>query len=148
MRFAAAEANKKKKRELLPPPVNRKLGGGGGRSKVVAAGGRENAKLLHRLKVDATRCVGHRETLLMQLNAVVLHWPTSQPTTADRLLVDLSRELRKTGLRCVEKIVAWVLRQRREEAAPAPFYWNGKDYLLKMADDLDFVAETIGSEAA
>lgn len=144
MRFAAAETNKRKR--LLPPPAARKNRA----AKKFVAGGGHKENVLHRLKVDAARCVGHRETLLMQLNAVVLHWPTSRPATADRLLVDLSGELRKAGLRCVEKIVAWVLHQHRrgDESTPTPFYWNGKNYLLKMADDLDFVAETIGADAA
>ena len=37
-----------------------------------AAGPKERA---YQFKVDAARAVGYRETLLMQLNAVVLHWP-------------------------------------------------------------------------
>jgi len=33
------------------------------------------AKDIYRKKMDAARAVGYRESLLMQLNAVVLNWP-------------------------------------------------------------------------
>jgi len=123
------------------------------------------------LQVDAVRAVGYRESLLMQLNAVVLNWPrqadhpTKLPTmsTGDRLRVqrlsisalpqaarmmkNLALELREAGLRCVEKIVAWVLASNPNASEPAPFFWNGQDYLLKMFSDLDFVAKSIGDEA-
>ena len=65
-------------------------------------------------KVAAARAVGYREKrLLMQLNAVVLHWPrraSAQRSAAEaaRLLKNVASELRTAGLRCVEKIVAWV----------------------------------------
>ena len=104
----------------------------------------------YRLKVQAARAVGYRETLLMQLNAVVLHWdPKKRHTTNHvRLLRNLGLELRSAGVRCVEKIVAWCLNESPKDAErPTPFFWNGKDYLLKMADDLDFVVDALGHQA-
>ena len=180
MRFAAAHEKKQaqkarhgnkfrhhhKVRE--PAPGGRDGGGGpsgaptkpGGR----AAGGSVGAtpgpkERAYQLKVDAARAVGYRETLLMQLNAVVLHWPRRAAAAAAsdmgaraaaeaaRLLRNISSELRVAGLRCVEKIVAWVLHESADASEPAPFLWNGKDYLFKMSDDLDFVADTLGPEA-
>ncbi|KAH8053566.1 hypothetical protein JL722_9410 [Aureococcus anophagefferens] len=132
------------------PPAKVALPGEG------APGPKERA---YQLKVDAARAVGYRETLLMQLNAVVLHWPrkSTQAAASDmgaralaeaaRLLRNIAAELRHAGLRCVEKIVAWVLHESADAAAPAAFLWNGKDYLRKMADDLDFVSDALGAEA-
>jgi hypothetical protein len=36
------------------------------------------------------------------------------------------RELRECGLRCVEKVVAWVLHLDPEADEPTPFLWNGQ----------------------
>ncbi len=119
-------------------------------------------------KIEAARVVGYRESLLMQLNAVVLHWPQRRrpkpaalggergdaldyhahaTAEASRLLRNLSRELREAGLWCVEKIVAWVLIESEQSSEPVPFLWNGQDYLHKMSGDLDFVAEALGPDA-
>jgi len=116
---------------------------------VARAGPKEVA---YQRKVAAARAVGYRETLLMQLNAVVLHWPrraSAQRSVAEaaRLLRNVAGELRTAGLRCVEKIVAWVLVESKDCTRPRPFLWNGKDYLLKMNEDLDFVSEALGAEA-
>ena len=43
--------------------------------------------------------------------------------------------------------MAWVLVESKDCARPRPFLWNGRDYLLKMSDDLDFVSEALGSQA-
>ena len=59
----------------------------------------------------------------------------------------MSVDLREAGLRCVEKIVSWVLAVSINATSPAPFIWNGQDYLLKMYSDLDFVKATIGPSA-
>ena len=102
------------------------------------------------VKMLAARAVGYRESLLMQLNAVCLHWPvgrTSQATEAVRLLANLSKELREAGLQCVEKVVAWVLAVSDTESGPRPFLWNGSDYLVKMFVDLDFVSTQLGKKA-
>ena len=119
-------------------------------------------------KIEAARVVGYRESLLMQLNAVVLHWPQRRrqkpaalggergdaldyhahaTAEASRLLRNLSRELREAGLWCVEKIVAWVLIESEQSSEPVPFLWNGQDYLHKMSGDLDFVAQALGPDA-
>jgi hypothetical protein len=121
-----------------------------------------------RHKMDAARAVGYRESLLTQLNAVVLHWPTNsvlatgggggggqkpqqkqskRMTEAVRLLANLSKELREAGLLCVEKIVGWVLVVSDASTGPKPFQWNGSDYLLKMFVDLDFVSDMLGGKA-
>jgi hypothetical protein len=94
--------------------------------------------------------VHHRESLLLQLNAVVLHWPgetisrreSKQTTDAVRILVNLSKQIGEAGLKCVEKIVAWVL-VVSDSSGPKPFLWNGSDYLLKMFSDLDFVTTQV-----
>ena len=41
-------------------------------------------EVAYQRKVAAARAVGYRETLLMQLNAVVLHWPTLYAASAAR----------------------------------------------------------------
>lgn len=167
MRFAAQKSKKvHKKKSTLPPPVSTAPS----RPECRVAAPNKCGRIVgpkersYQLKVEAARAVGNRETLLMQLNAVVLHWPQqknsraesgilaatparSRAATADQLLLDLAVELRKAGLYCVEKIVAWVLHESADATSPLPFFWNGKDYLLKMADDLDFVAETLGVNA-
>ena len=97
----------------------------------------------HRAKLEAARAVGYRESLLMQLNAVVIHWPkksdkgsgpgaSNRHEEAARLLENLSGELREAGMACVEKIVAWVLAVSEHASRPKPFWWNGKDYLVKV----------------
>ena len=106
------------------------------------------SKRVQQCKLDAARAVGYRESLLMQLNALVLHWPTGKPTAeAVRLLANLSKEMREAGLNCVEKIVAWVLASSDPATGPNPFLWNGSDYLLKMFNDLDFVSKALGKKA-
>jgi len=106
------------------------------------------SKRAQQSKLDAARAVGYRESLLMQLNALVLHWPTGKPTAeAVRLLANLSKEMREAGLNCVEKIVAWVLASSDPATGPNPFLWNGSDYLLKMFNDLDFVSKALGKKA-
>ena len=117
------------------------------------------ASLLHTKKMDAARAVGYRESLLLQLTAVITHWPspksgkgaapgapnqTTLPEAA-RLLRNMSVDLRTSGLRCVEKIVSWVLAVSVTAATPHPFLWNGTDYLLKMSTDLDFVHTALGA---
>ena len=42
------------------------------------------------------------------------------------LLMLSGRDLREAGLRCVEKIVAWVLFMDPDAAEPTPFLWNGQ----------------------
>jgi hypothetical protein len=104
-------------------------------------------------KLDAARAVGYRESLLMHLNAVVVNWPAEtkrenqRTAEAVRLLTNLSKDLREAGLMCVEKIVAWVLEVSDPSLGPTSFMWNGSDYLLKMVNDLDFVAPAIGTKA-
>jgi hypothetical protein len=70
--------------------------------------------------------------------------------TTYRFLKHVSAELREAGLRCAEKIVAWVLAVSSSSSEPAlqddngdnadqqqqqpiPFLWQGQDYLLKVS---------------
>jgi hypothetical protein len=74
--------------------------------------------------------------------------------TSYRFLKHVSTELREAGLRCAEKIVAWVLavsasasdstlqdnngddrdeQQQQQQQQPIPFLWQGQDYLLKVS---------------
>ncbi len=85
-------------------------------------------------KVVAASAVGYRESLLTQLAALVHNWPTDArkpKTEAVRLLTNVSKDLREAGLRCVEKIVAWVLAASDATIGPEPFIWNDQNYLLK-----------------
>jgi hypothetical protein len=47
------------------------------------------------------------------------------------MCVSTCRDLREAGLRCVEKIVAWVLCRDPEAAEPVPFVWNDQVGLLR-----------------
>jgi len=111
-------------------------------------------KKTNTLKRDASRAVTYRESLLLQLNSVVLHWPgenisrreSRQTTDAVRILANLSKQLGEAGLKCVEKIVAWVL-VVSDASGPKSFLWNGSDYLVKMFTDMDFVTKQLGPKA-
>ncbi|KAH8048385.1 hypothetical protein JL721_11945 [Aureococcus anophagefferens] len=102
------------------PPAKVALPGEG------APGPKERA---YQLKVDAARAVGYRETLLMQLNAVVLHWPRKSTQAAAS---DMARaRSRKPRGSCGTSRPSCATR-----ACGA-----------KMADDLDFVSDARGAEA-
>eukprot|EP00602_Paraphysomonas_sp_CaronLab_P007116 CAMPEP_0185030698 /NCGR_PEP_ID=MMETSP1103-20130426/17709_1 /TAXON_ID=36769 /ORGANISM="Paraphysomonas bandaiensis, Strain Caron Lab Isolate" /LENGTH=519 /DNA_ID=CAMNT_0027565917 /DNA_START=50 /DNA_END=1609 /DNA_ORIENTATION=+ len=61
-----------------------------------------------------------------------------------RELVNLAKELREHGIRCVQKIAAWTLAQSDDDdGCPKPFMWEGQEYLVKMMTDLDFIAENL-----
>jgi len=78
---------------------------------------------------------------------------------AVRELVNLEKELRETGVRCVNKIVTWTLGQLNDAptsapstststststsvalSGPKPFFLFGEEYLVKMYTDLDFLS--------
>jgi hypothetical protein len=79
-----------------------------------------------------------------------------------RFLKHVSAELREAGLRCAEKIVAWVLAvsasssepalpdnnddnadQQQHQQQPIPFLWQGQDYLLKVCQSVLRTFESI-----
>ena len=61
-----------------------------------------------------------------------------------REFVNLAKELRESGIRCVQKIVAWTMANTDPESPdPKVFLWNEMEYLCKMLNDLDFIAESI-----
>ena len=66
----------------------------------------EESKWAMQCRLDAARSISYRESQIMQLNALVVNWPSeaSRLTEAVRLLANLSKELREAGLLCVEKV--------------------------------------------
>jgi len=145
---AGAKAVVDRLQRVAPPPVNP-----GARGNVIdgrgAGSDAPDSERIRQCKVDAARAVGYRESLLIQVNAVVAHWPQERDTATEavRLLANLSKELREAGLQCVEKVVAWVLCVSDPALGPKPFLWNGSDYMLKMFTDLDFVVTELGKKA-
>ena len=82
----------------------------------------------------------------MQLNAVVLHWPrraSAQRSAAEAARLAQERRFGTADGRARRRRRSWpgCSSSRRTARAPGPFLWNGRDYLLKMSDDLDFVSE-------
>ena len=71
----------------------------------------EESKWAMQCKLDAARSISYRESLIMQLNALVVNWPSeaTRLTDAVRLLANLSKELREAGLLCVEKVFIFSL---------------------------------------
>jgi putative cell wall-binding protein len=61
-----------------------------------------------------------------------------------REFVNLAKELRESGIRCVQKIVAWTMFNTESDSLhPKVFLWNEIEYLCKMLNDLDFIAESL-----
>ena len=61
-----------------------------------------------------------------------------------RELVNLQKDLRSWGIRCVEKIITWTLDNTPEDSVePVQFLWDGEEYLCKMLDDLNFVRDEL-----
>lgn len=68
----------------------------------------------------------------------------SHKSVTARELVNLANELRESGIRCVQKIVAWTMVNTEPESPhPTAFLWNEIEYLCKMLNDLDFIAESL-----
>ena len=125
---------------------------------------------LLRLKSEVVQSIKQREALILQLDSIVLCWPkrrasrfplgrapgrhasrllnTPQELHAHETLRSLVVQLRKAGVRTIEKIAAWMLHVGSDSRRPPQFKWNGQSYLRKMHFDLDFVANAIGPEAA
>jgi actin-related protein len=126
-----------------------------------------------RLKAEVIQSIKQREALILQLDAVVLCWPKKRPSnvplgktqseayvefsglrvTPDQIrahetLRSLVGQIRRAGVRTIEKVAAWMLHVGTDSRHPPQFKWNGQSYLRKMHSDLDFVASVIGPEEA
>ncbi|GMF34211.1 unnamed protein product [Phytophthora fragariaefolia] len=60
---------------------------------------------------------------------------------ATKLAQQLATDLQVAGTQCVEALVEWMLEAGAQAETPPPFLWRGRNYFLKMVNDLDF-AET------
>jgi hypothetical protein len=98
---------------------------------------------------DVRSAIQFRENLISRTRKLVDMTQTRDSVIGivARELVNLQKDLRACGLRCVEKIVAWTLSQPGEDGGedegPAPFLWEGEEYLCKMLNDLNFVAREL-----
>lgn len=93
---------------------------------------------------DVIMFVQQREKLIERARKLVdmTHSRSQVVGVIARELVNIKKDLRQYGIRCVEKIVAWTLRNTTEEDKdPICFLWEGKNYLCKMLHDLDFLTE-------
>jgi hypothetical protein len=69
---------------------------------------------------------------------------TSLNGVTAREFVNLAKDLRESGIRCVQKIVAWTISKTDNNSLePIPFMWNEQEYLCKMLNDLDFIAQSV-----
>lgn len=91
---------------------------------------------------DVRSAILFRESLISRTQKLVDMTQTRESVigVVARELVNLQKDLRACGLRCVEKIVAWTLSQPERGHGPEQFLWEGEDYLVKMLSDLNFVA--------
>jgi hypothetical protein len=95
---------------------------------------------------DVVSAIKFREDLIARTRKMVDMTQTRDSVIGIvvRELVNLQKELRIHGIRCVEKIVAWTLSQTPpDEPEPRPFLWEEEEYLCKMLSDLNFVAREL-----
>lgn len=96
---------------------------------------------------DVRSAIQSRENLIRRLRKLVDMTQTRANVigVVARELVNLQKDLRTYGLRCVEKIVAWTLANTPADAEePTPFMWEGdEEYLCKMLNDLNFVSREL-----
>lgn len=96
---------------------------------------------------DVRSTIQFRENLIARLRKLVDMTQTRAGVIGivARELVNLQKDLRSHGLRCVEKITVWTLRHTPPEAEdPVPFLWEGEeDYLCRMMTDLNFVTREL-----
>ncbi|CEG35410.1 ubiquitin-protein ligase [Plasmopara halstedii] len=134
-----------------------------------------------KLRFNVLKAIDSRETLLYQLNALILCTPVVKPPSrhtdpslthnasqqqmlskgginlastrlnrsrcntnfvtnsreAVRTAQQLATDLQLTGIICVEALVEWMLEVGAQSAYPPPFLWRGRNYFLKMYNDLD-----------
>ena len=96
-------------------------------------------------EIDVYACISLRENLILRANQLVRQATDVQPkhhAAVARELVTLSKDLREIGMKCVQQIITWTLKNTdvsKEEEGPPKFIWNGEDYLCKMLYDLDFI---------
>lgn len=98
---------------------------------------------------DVLEAINFREQLIERCKRIVDLSNTSKSNMngiTARELVNLSKELRDSGIRCVQKIVAWTLiNTDSNSTSPNRFIWNETEYLCKMLTDLDFISESLHS---
>ena len=91
------------------------------------------------LEVNVVKAIMSRETKLMQLS----HYCVGKSNNDSKIL-DLLMPLRDATINCVEAIELW----RNSIATnnpifPTPFMWDGINYILKMVNDVDFLANNM-----
>jgi hypothetical protein len=123
------------------------------------------------LELQALKCILQREKYISHLReaaedpAVILftsrqsrkrgsssaHGDESKGPDPLRVLGHLLECIRSTTIETVDAIVAWRKAVRPSDSVgcpPAPFLWNGLNYLLKIPSDLDFLDHVDGLEGA
>lgn len=96
---------------------------------------------------EVLAAISFREQLIergRRLIDITRNKKSNQNGVTAREFVNLAKELRESGIRCVQKIVAWTVANTEADSnEPKVFLWNGLEYLCKMLNDLDFIAESI-----
>ena len=95
---------------------------------------------------DVRNAIQFRENLIARIHKLVdmTQTRTTVIGIVARELVNLQKDLREHGLRCVAKITAWTLRHTPPDAEdPVPFLWEDEDYLCRMLIDLNFVSREL-----
>jgi hypothetical protein len=96
---------------------------------------------------EVLAAISFREQLIQRCKRMVelsLSNNTSLNGVTAREFVNLANDLRESGIRCVQKIVAWTISNTDNKSLePKLFLWQEKEYLCKMLNDLDFVAESL-----
>ncbi|ETP54608.1 hypothetical protein F442_00716 [Phytophthora nicotianae P10297] len=64
---------------------------------------------------------------------------------ATKLAQQLATDLQVTGIQCVEALVEWMLEAGAQAETPPPFLWRGRNYFLKMFNDLDFAESELAA---
>lgn len=93
---------------------------------------------------DVRSTIHLREELITRTRKLVdmTHTRVGVIGVVARELVNMEKNLRAYGLRCVENIVAWTMSHTDPDAdEPEPFMWHGKEYLCTMLGDLNFVSK-------
>uniref|UniRef100_A0A6S8F1B5 Calmodulin n=1 Tax=Aureoumbra lagunensis TaxID=44058 RepID=A0A6S8F1B5_9STRA len=83
-------------------------------------------------ELEVLKAILLRENYLKRLDTIIQTWSVENSMVPDGLgeLLDL---VRTSSVEAIENIATWRLALGR----PAPFIWNGMNYLLKMPSDLD-----------
>ncbi|CAM9591806.1 unnamed protein product [Scytosiphon promiscuus] len=118
-------------------------GSGGSTTVASSVTGRSGESINRRRIVAKTGVEGQTGAMLSETARAV----AERRPRAARNLTYIAGEIKKAGLSCVERIVAWSLVVSPETCRPTPFRWSSQDYLAKMHTDLDFVSKALGRDA-